>query len=193
MYLNKAFFKFIYLRKRASECAQVRERQREGRSRLSTEQGAWYGAQSQDPEIMTWAEGRCLTNWVTQCPYNTVLFLFFKDFIYLFMRNRGAENKAGSMQGARCGTRYWDSRIMPWAEGRHSTTEPPVHPYNTIFKNTCYLPFISGYKIRSSLKVVWFILEVFSLHLPSRKEVYCIMRVLSFQHTFKASVLMSLK
>ena len=25
-------------------------------------------ARSQDPEIMTWAEGRCLTNWATQAP-----------------------------------------------------------------------------------------------------------------------------
>ncbi|XP_048964453.1 beta-1,4-galactosyltransferase 3-like isoform X4 [Canis lupus dingo] len=29
------------------------------------------------------------------------------------------------MQGAQCGTRFWDSRIMSWAEGRRPTTEPP--------------------------------------------------------------------
>ena len=29
------------------------------------------------------------------------------------------------MQGARCETQSWDSRITPWAEGRCSTTEPP--------------------------------------------------------------------
>ena len=28
-----------------------------------------------------------------------------------------AEGEAGSMQGAQRGTRTWDSRIMPWAEG----------------------------------------------------------------------------
>ena len=36
-------------------------------------------------------------------------------------RERGrdiAEGEAGSMQGARCGTRPWVSRITPWAEGR---------------------------------------------------------------------------
>ena len=46
---------------------------------------------------------------------------FFKDFIYLFMRDTErereaetqAEGEAGSMQGARCGTRSCDSRIMP--------------------------------------------------------------------------------
>ena len=50
---------------------------------------------------------------------------FFKDFIYLFMRNTEwereaetqAEGEAGSMQGAWSGTRYWVSRIRPWAEG----------------------------------------------------------------------------
>ena len=33
-----------------------------------------------------------------------------------------AEREAGAMQGARCGTQSWDSRITPWAEGRHLTT-----------------------------------------------------------------------
>ena len=32
------------------------------------------------------------------------------------------------MQGARCGTRSLVSRIMPWAEGRCSTAEPPRRP-----------------------------------------------------------------
>ena len=51
--------------------------------------------------------------------------IFKKDFIYLFMRDRDrereaetqAEGEAGSMQEARRGTRSWDFRIMPWAEG----------------------------------------------------------------------------
>ena len=30
-----------------------------------------------------------------------------------------AEGEAGSMQGARCGTQSRDSRITPWAKGRH--------------------------------------------------------------------------
>ena len=41
------------------------------------------------------------------------------------------------MKGAWCGTQPWDSRIIPWAEGSHSTTEPPRYPYVfilTIFK-----------------------------------------------------------
>ena len=52
---------------------------------------------------------------------------FFKDFIYLFMidfeRERGretqAEGEAGSILAARRGTRFQDSRIAPWAKGRH--------------------------------------------------------------------------
>ena len=38
----------------------------EGEAGSPAEQGARHGAQSQDPGIMTWAEGRCLTDWATQ-------------------------------------------------------------------------------------------------------------------------------
>ena len=68
----------------------------------------------------------------------------FKDFIYLFMRDTEkerdreaetqAEGEAGSMQGARHGTRSQVSRIRPWAEGG---TKPLSHqgcPINTILK-----------------------------------------------------------
>ena len=53
-----------------------------------------------------------------------------KDVIYLFMRDiqreaeTQAEGEAGSLRGARCGTQSQDSRITPWAEGRHQNTEP---------------------------------------------------------------------
>ena len=39
-----------------------------GTSRPSAERGAGCGALSQDPEIMTWAKVRCLTDRVTQVP-----------------------------------------------------------------------------------------------------------------------------
>ena len=32
------------------------------------------------------------------------------------------------MQGSRCGTQYWVSRIMPWAKG---STKPLSHPVRT--------------------------------------------------------------
>ena len=63
---------------------------------------------------------------------NQVVFcLSFKDFIYLFMRDieretdTQAEGEAVSMQGARCGTWSWVSRITPWAEGG---AKPLSHP-----------------------------------------------------------------
>ena len=34
-----------------------------------------------------------------------------------------AEGEAGSMRGARCGTRSWVSRIRPWAEGGTKATQ----------------------------------------------------------------------
>ena len=63
-----------------------------------------------------------------------ILFFFFKDFIYLFIHDREreaetqSEGEAGSMQGARHGTRSQDSRITPWAKGRCQTAEPPKDP-----------------------------------------------------------------
>ena len=48
-------------------------------------------------------------------------------------RDIGRE-KAGSMQGAQCGTQSQDSRITPGAKGRHPTAEPPRHPRKISFK-----------------------------------------------------------
>ena len=50
------------------------------RSRLPAEPGAWCGTQFQDPEIMTWAKGRCLTHWAIQVPVS--LFFFFYTFTF---------------------------------------------------------------------------------------------------------------
>ena len=44
------------------------EEQKEREKQAPAEQGAWWGTWSQDPEIMIWAEGRCLTNEATQAP-----------------------------------------------------------------------------------------------------------------------------
>ena len=62
-------------------------------------------------------------------------------FLYFFLRllfinswktqraaEKQAEGEAGSLQGARCGTRSQDPGVTPWAEGRHPTAEPPRHP-----------------------------------------------------------------
>ena len=65
---------------------------------------------------------------------NTVL-IFFKRF-YLFIHERHTQREAGtqveeeadSLWGAWCGTQSQDPRIMTWAKGRCSTTEPPRCP-----------------------------------------------------------------
>ena len=69
MWANKSslfplFKDFIYLREREST-RKGRGRGRR-RSRLPTEQGSQCGVRSQDSGIITWAEGRCLTDWATQ-------------------------------------------------------------------------------------------------------------------------------
>ena len=64
------------------------------------------------------------------------LFVIYLSFlkIYLFVRDTEreaetqAEGEAGSMQGARCGTRSQYPEIMTSAKGRCSTAEPPRHP-----------------------------------------------------------------
>ena len=57
-----------------------------GRRRLSTKQGAQCRAQSQDPEIMIWAEGRCLANWATQVPYVYCFDLMMVSQIYTYIQ-----------------------------------------------------------------------------------------------------------
>ena len=63
---------------------------------------------------------------------------FFLDF-YLFMivthreRERGRDTGRGRSRlhapGARCGIRFWVSRITPWAKGRRQTAAPPRDPW----------------------------------------------------------------
>ncbi|CAK7307481.1 hypothetical protein VULLAG_LOCUS13311 [Vulpes lagopus] len=69
------------------------------------------------------------------CFFFFLSFFFFFLRFYLFIREREREREreaetqaggeAGSMQGARCGTRSLVSRISPWAKDRCSTAEPP--------------------------------------------------------------------
>ena len=73
LFLKKILFTYEREREREREHKQGEE-QRE--RRLPREQGAQSGAPSQNPGIMTWAEGRHLTQWATQVP----LFQFSVDF-----------------------------------------------------------------------------------------------------------------
>ena len=58
------------------------ERRGRGGNRLLEEQGTERGAWSQDPEIMTWAEGRHFTDWATQ---ETPFFFFRPTSISIFI------------------------------------------------------------------------------------------------------------
>ena len=58
-----------------------------------------------DVHSMPWETSSKMASWVHTSPY-----LFFKDFIYLFMRDTvkeaetQAEGEAGSLRGAQCGS-----------------------------------------------------------------------------------------
>ena len=69
------FFKnlFIWVRERKCTCVCARSKT-EGEGVADSLQGAPGRAQSQDPEIMTWAEGRCLTDCATQEPLKYTYF-----------------------------------------------------------------------------------------------------------------------
>ena len=60
-------------------------------------------------------------------------FFFFKDFIYLFLRDTGRGRDIGRgrsriLWGAWCGPWSQDPGITTWAKGRCSTTKPPKCP-----------------------------------------------------------------
>ena len=59
---------------------------------------------------------------------NQLIKIFLRFYLFIHDREREAETQAegeaGSMPGARCGTRSQVSRITPWAKGRRQTAEP---------------------------------------------------------------------
>ena len=81
LYVSQVFFKilFIYLTERDHKQAE------RGRCRLPTEQRAWCGAWSQDPEIMTWAEGRGFN---PLSHPGAQLYSFFKKDLYIWASER---------------------------------------------------------------------------------------------------------
>ena len=99
------------------------------------------------------AKAQCQFLWLSVYQVDKVvwfghIFIFFKDFIYFFMRDTEreaetqAEGEAGSIREARCGTRFQDSGITPWAKGRHQTAEPPRDPLACQFIKTILLALI---------------------------------------------------
>ena len=99
---------------------------RRGRSRLPTEQGPRCGAQSQDPGIMTCAEGGGLTDWATQVSWDACLLSTFSSGLFLCVckweTSRGSSRGRGrsrlpTEQGTQCRAQSQDPGIMTWAEG----------------------------------------------------------------------------
>ena len=71
-----------------------------------------------------------------------ILFIYSQERINKREAKTQAEGEAGSMQGARYGTRSWYSRITPWAEDRCSTAEPPGHPIWGFFRHAAPRPYV---------------------------------------------------
>ena len=89
-----------------------------GRSRLRTEQEAWHRALSQDPEIMSWAEDRHLTDRAAKQP----LLLFKKD-LFIF-RERETECKQGEGQRKKERESQVDSVVCrAWNRGQSHNPE----------------------------------------------------------------------
>ena len=87
------FFQRFYLFTWERAWAEGRGR---GRSRFPAGQEAWHWAQSQESKIMTWAKGRCLTNWATQRPLcfkiNVILYYFLQCHLYSLIIIKGTKS-----------------------------------------------------------------------------------------------------
>ena len=94
--------------------------------------------------ILFWKAERCSRN-----VYFFIILLFFKDFIYLFMRDTERESETqtegetGSMQGAPRGTRFRVSRIRPRAQGGAKPLSHSGCPKRVaVFSNVKYILII---------------------------------------------------
>ena len=68
---------------------------------------------------------RALNHFSHLLTYFDIYFYYFLKVLFIHETQREreteTEGEAGSMQGARCGTRSWVPRVRPWAEGKHPT------------------------------------------------------------------------
>ena len=89
-------------------------------------------------------------------PRLSASFSLKKDFIYLFMRDIQRETRDTDRGRSRLhtGSPMWDliprPRITPWAEGRHSTSEPPRHPRLSASwgQGLCGIHFYGSYPVQ---------------------------------------------
>ena len=95
MHFKRFFHLFIWEREGERE----RERHTEGEEKQTPH---WAGslmlAQSQDPEIMTWAKGRYLTDWATEV---SLSLFFLKIYLLIWESERESEHKWGEGQRER--------------------------------------------------------------------------------------------
>ena len=124
-----------------SKCVWLEERHDSSACELKTEWENFYSWSFSlrghvEPDLTYWGDApggeRIRAVSLASFPFGktTLILLWFKDTIYLFMRDsqREAETGRGRSRlhaGARCGTRSWDPRITPWAE---VGIEPLSHP-----------------------------------------------------------------
>ena len=79
------YFDRVWARERAQAGGAA---EREGKVGSSLNREPHEGTQCQDPKIMTWAEGRCLTDWATQAPSIVILKVsFFPPFIISYFKS----------------------------------------------------------------------------------------------------------
>ena len=76
----KILFIYLRVRERAHTQRQGRDGQRERQKQIPHWAGSSMEAPSQDPEIMTWTEGSCPTDWAKQVPRYS-LFLLVSIFL----------------------------------------------------------------------------------------------------------------
>ena len=89
LFFFQKLYLFIWETASQRESTSRRNSRGRGNNRLPTEQGAQHGAWSQDPGIMTWAEGRHF-NWMSHSwipkLYNTAIGSMFQFILMVFIQ-----------------------------------------------------------------------------------------------------------
>ena len=82
---------FIYFWDKAKQSMSGGGAEGEGDTESEAGSGLWavstkpdVGLEPTNPEIMTWAEVGCLTDWATQAPQKCTGYMSILDFIYLY-------------------------------------------------------------------------------------------------------------
>ena len=98
------------------------------------------------------------------------LFIFLRFYLPIHERHkRGTgRERSGLHAGAQRGIQSQDSGIMPWAEGRRSTTEPPRRPLVqvlNVFDNFCLKVIINNKATLKSLSMIIYLKKLLAISL----------------------------